>query len=88
MDNLETAQIPGTSVLANQLWVYQYDEDETAELMESILEHFNSETSNAELEAEEEEEETSNSTSNEVSNESLNSVSNSTSNSVSNSYSY
>ena len=85
MDNLETAQIPGTSVLANQLWVFQHDEDETAELMESILEHFNSETSNAELEAEEE---TSNSTSNEVSNESLNSVSNSTSNSISNSYSY
>lgn len=53
MDNLETAQVPGTSILANEMWVFQYDEDETEELMQGILAHFNSETPNAELDVEE-----------------------------------
>ena len=66
MDNLETNQVPGTSVLANDLWVFEYDEEETEEMMQTILEHFNSETPNAELIAAEEEE--LNST-NEVSND-------------------
>lgn len=78
MDNLETAQIPGTSVLANKLWVFEYDEDETEEIMETILEHFNSETPNAELEAAEEAElnsvdNSTNEVSDEVSNETSNS---------------
>lgn len=54
MDNLETEQLPGTSVLANDLWVFQYDEDETEDMMERILKHFNSQTLNSELEIEEE----------------------------------
>lgn len=77
MDNLETAQIPGTSVLANELWVFEYDEDETGEIMETILEHFNSETPNAELEAAEEAANSVDNSTNEISNE----VSNETSNS-------
>ncbi len=82
MDNLETYQVPGNSVLANDVWVFEYDEDETEEMMESILNHFNSETSNAELEAAEEE--TLN-TSNEISNDVYDDES---SNYVSNRYSY
>ena len=49
MDDLITAQIPGESVLANSLWVFQYDEDETEELMTEILTDFNSDGSEEDI---------------------------------------
>ena len=74
MDNLEMQQVPGTSVLANNLWVFQYDEEETEEMMQGVLEHFNSETPNAEMDAAAEEVNNSiGNTTNEIENEIQNS---------------
>ena len=74
MDDLSTAQIPGESVLANSLWVFQYDEDETEELMAEILEDFNSDGSEDETDENIISDNTNSNETNSVSNNSTNSV--------------